>query len=269
MGQMPRHFGHSINLPPGTIAQGQLAHIPALHGYVQPVEVSAPQGARVAVRQQGGFAASPAGPLRMGLLIGPVYQLKVTNIPFQEGREVYPTIELVNRLYPPEGTKIRFPVPVQLTQEELEMALAGQFITRVIYLEDSASALGVRSDPQNQEYFEALAKDDPLQLADRLGRPMAILRMGSRVPDFEQANSLGFADPPVTIYPYQAGASERGPAGSGAGTGAGADVNSSMNLRGGSDPSAAIERAAGHYPRLPLQPRRYPITFPAGYPQAR
>lgn len=64
--QAPRHYGHSINLPPGTIAQGQLAHIPALHGYVQPVEIIAPKGARVAVRQQGRFATSTAGPLRMG-----------------------------------------------------------------------------------------------------------------------------------------------------------------------------------------------------------
>jgi hypothetical protein len=247
LAQAPRHYGHTINLPPGTIAQGQLAHIPALRGYVQPVEIIAPKGVRVSVRQQGRFATAPTGPLRMGLFIGPVYHLQVTNIPFQEGYEVYPTIELVNRLYPPEGSKIRFPIPIQLTQEELEMALSGRFVTRVIYLEDSANALGQRSDPELQDYFETPSNEDPLLVADRLGRPMAILRMGSRVPDFERGNVGGIGDPPVTVYPAQSGTAEVRP----------------------TDAAAAIERSPANFPRLPLQPRRSPITFPVGYPQAR
>jgi hypothetical protein len=246
LGQPPRHYGHSINLPPGTIAQGQLAHIPALHGYVQPVEIIAPKGARVSVRQQGRFVTASTGPLRMGLMIGPVYHLQVTNIPLQAGYEVYPTIEVVNRLYPPEGNKLRFPIPIQLTQEELLMALSGRFVTRVIYLEDPSNALGQRSDPELQDYFDVPPFDDPLQVADRLGRPMAILRMGSRLPDFEVGNSRGAADPPVTIYPAQTIAPVH-PA----------------------EESAAIERSAKNYPRLPLRPRRSPITFPVGYPQAR
>ena len=247
LGQTPRHFGHSIHLPPGTIAQGQLAHIPALHGYVQPVEIIAPKGARVSIRKQGRFATTPAGPLRMGLMIGPVYHLKVTNIPFQEGYEVYPTIELVNRLYPPEGTKIRFPIPIHLTREELEMALSGRFVTRVIYLEDPSNALGPRGDPELQEYFDTPPTDDPLQVADRLGRPMAILRMGSRIPNFERGNVGGHTDPPVTIYPVQTKKPGTRPA---------ADA-------------AAIERSPTNFPRLPLQPRRSSTTFPVGYPRTR
>jgi len=247
LAQAPRHYGHSINLPPGTIAQGQLAHIPALHGYVQPVEIIAPKGVRVSIRQQGRFVTSPAKTLRMGLMIGPVYHLQVTNIPLQEGYEVYPTIELLNRLYPPEGIKLRFPIPIQLTREELEMALSGRFVTRVIYLEDPANALGQRGDPELQDYFEALPGDDPLQVADRLGRPMAILRMGSRVPDFVTGNNGGLADPPVTIYPAQTAAPGGRPV----------------------DAAAAIERSPTNYPRLPLQTRRSPFTFPVGYPQTR
>ncbi len=245
--QPPRHYGHSIHLPPGTIAQGQLAHIPALRGYVQPVEIIAPPGARVAVRQAGRFETTTAGPLRMGLMIGPVYHLQVTNIPLQAGYEVYPTVELINRLYPPEGAKIRFPIPIQLTQEELEMALAGKFVTRVIYLQDNASALGQRADPELQDYFEAPPQDDPLQVADRLGRPMAILRMGSRVPDFDGSDAGAYGDPPVTVYPAAAGAAGDQPPVS----------------------EAAVRRSPENYPRLPLQPQRSPVTFPVGYPQSR
>ena len=56
-------------------------------------------------------------------------------------------------------------------------------MTRVIYLEDPDHALPVAEKPDEQTYFEVPPGDNPLDVADRLGRPMAILRMGGRVPD--------------------------------------------------------------------------------------
>ena len=75
------------------------------------------------------------------MLVGHVYRLKVTNIPFHEGQEVFPSIEVINRLYPPQGMEAKFPIPIELTREELEMAMRGQFVIRVIYLEDPRTAL--------------------------------------------------------------------------------------------------------------------------------
>jgi hypothetical protein len=49
-----------------------------------------------------------------------------------------------------------------------------------------------------QRYFEVRADEDPLKVADRLGRPMAIIRMGSRTPDYD--TTLGrftFGTPPL------------------------------------------------------------------------
>ena len=74
-------------------------------------------------------------------------------------------------------------MPVELTEEDLKLALAGKFVTRVIYLEDPRNALPVRDDPQEQTWFEAAPGQDPLAVADGLGRPVAILRMGGRLPD--------------------------------------------------------------------------------------
>jgi hypothetical protein len=119
------------------------------------------------------------------MLIGSVYQLKVTNIPLNEGAEVFPTIELLDRLCPPAGQELRFPIPIELTLEELDLAASGKYVTRVIYLEDPRMALGVRQDPDQQRYYEVDSDTDPLEAADRIGRPMAILRMGSRVPTEE------------------------------------------------------------------------------------
>jgi hypothetical protein len=163
-----------------------------LPGYFQPVEISAPPGARVSLAIEGVFVPPPESPVLVGMLIGQVYRLKVTRIPGQEGFEVFPTIELVNRLYPPPGLERHFPLPIQLTQEELEMALAGRFVTRVVYLEDPHHALPVQDDAGQQRYFEVRFDEDPLRVADRLGRPMAILRMGSRTPD-DPLHPQGFA----------------------------------------------------------------------------
>ena len=70
------------------------------------------------------------GGLVVGLFISPVYRLKVTNIALRPGAEVFPTLEIIDRLYPPLGLERTFPIPVELTREELELALAGSGIPR-------------------------------------------------------------------------------------------------------------------------------------------
>src|SRR5687768_206148 len=105
------------------------------------------------------------------MLIGQVYRLKVANLLGHEGQEVFPTIEVIDRLYPPPGQATRFPIPVVLTQEELEFAIDGRYVQRVIYLEEPKTAPVVADGPRTQRYFEIGAGQDPLEVADRLGRP--------------------------------------------------------------------------------------------------
>jgi hypothetical protein len=154
-----------------------------LPGYFQPVEIKAPAGVVISTAGADGFERPGRTPLIAGMLIGSVYRLRVTNIPGQEGVEVYPTIEVIDRIYPPLGQEFRFPIPIELSQDELEMALAGKFVTRVIYLEEPAAALPVAEQPDQQSCFETGDGENPLEVADTLGRPVAILRMGARVPD--------------------------------------------------------------------------------------
>jgi len=179
----PVHYQHAGSMPPGAIGRQQLMRGGPLPGYFQPVEIAVPQGAQVSTAATGVFAPPQAAPIIAGMLIGQVYRLRVTNIPQQPGLEVYPTIEVINRLYPPLGNEGKFPIPVDITQEEIELALSGKFVTRVIYLEEPEAALGVAENPQRQTYFEVTAGENPLDVADRMGRPMAILRLGGRVPE--------------------------------------------------------------------------------------
>jgi hypothetical protein len=196
------HYRHDIEMPPGAIGQGQLLRGGPRPGYFQPVEVRAPEGAAASFAVESNFGRPESDTIVGGMLIGQVYRLRVTQIPQNEGLEVYPTIEVIDRLYPPAGQKARFPIPIELTLEELELALDGRMVTRVIYLEDPDRALPRPEHGRRVRYFDVSADRDPLEVADELGRPVAILRMGSRAPvDIAQpSNGFLFGCPPIEFY---------------------------------------------------------------------
>jgi hypothetical protein len=179
----PRHFLHAGAMPPGVIGARQLQRGGPLPGYFQPVEIRLPQGGKVAFAMEVGFSDSQDLPAKAGMLIGSVYRLKVTDIPRHEGEELYPTIEVIDRLYPPLGQELKFPIPIEIAQEDLEAAFQGKFVTRIIYLENPRGAYPRPEDPNAQHTLQVSAHDDPLVVADRIGRPMAILRIGGRTPD--------------------------------------------------------------------------------------
>jgi hypothetical protein len=196
------HYLHHGTMPPGAIGSMQLVRGGPLLGYFQPVEVRAPSGVSISLAEEGVFAEPNPAPLKVGLLIGQVYRIRVTDIPLQPGMEVFPTIEVVDRLYTPQGREQRFPIVIELTKEDLRFSVEGKFVTRVIYLEDPRSALPISEDPDRQTWFEAPPGADPLAVADQLGRPMAILRMGARLPDYTTGPdpSFLFGCPPLERY---------------------------------------------------------------------
>jgi hypothetical protein len=201
--QPPVHYWHQGVMPPGAIGSQQLQRGGPVCGFYQPVEIKAPPGALVSLAVADQFEEAQPAPRKAGLLIGAVYRLCVTNIPLAEGVEVFPTIEVVDRLYTPRGQERRFAIPIELTEEDLKLAIEGKFVTRVIYLEDPLNALAVQEDPQTQTWFEAGPGQDPLATADALGRPVAILRLGARLPD--QVDSpdprFFFGSPPFVALP--------------------------------------------------------------------
>ncbi len=188
-------------MPPGAIGSQQLQRGGPLPGYFQPVEVSGPEGIQIAPAVGGSFGDPRRDVMTAGMLIGAVYRLRVTNIPNAAGVEVYPTVEVIDRLYPPIGQEFRFPIPINLAPEELEMAAAGKFVTRVIYVEDPDNATPVARKDNEQAYFEVQAGDNPLDVADSLGRPVAILRIGGRVPDADGPDELFlYGCPPLVMW---------------------------------------------------------------------
>ena len=192
----------SIDLPPGAVGRAQLSRGGPIAGYFQPVEIQPPGAVELAVAVDGQFLPSRPGPIKAGMLIGAVYRFRVTNIPGHVGEELFPSIEVIDRLYPPSGRVAEFPIPIVLAEKELLLALKGTFITRVIYLENPRQAFPASEIPGQQLTYDVPAHLNPIDLADQLGRPVAILRLGSRIPRFDHISKrFLFDSPPLRFFP--------------------------------------------------------------------
>jgi hypothetical protein len=197
------HYLHAGVMPPGAIGSRQLQRGGPLPGFYQPVEIKAPQGTLISLAEANQFDAPQAESRRAGFLIGSVYRLRATNIPMVqggEGLEVFPTIEVIDRLYAPPEQAVRFAILVELTAEDMQLALQGKFVTRVIYLENPKAPLAVPTAGRAQEWYDIGPSQDPLAVADALGRPVAILRMGGRLPEATPDPAFFFGSPPWVRY---------------------------------------------------------------------
>jgi hypothetical protein len=186
-----RHRILSGDMPPGYLGQARLAGRGLVSGYFQPIALTGPKGTRFALTRNGGYDEGTEL-LQAGLLVGSVYRFQVTRIPLMEGAELYPTLEVIDRTYPPPGLATRYPIVINLDQEDLESALAGKMVTRVIYLEDPQTAVPMQQTPITNRPVDIAENQDALEVADRLGRPVAIVRIGSLAPPRTPALMPGF-----------------------------------------------------------------------------
>lgn len=125
---------------------------------------------------------------------GFVYRLRIAEMPEFPGIELYPTIEILDRLHPPAGQEDDFPVPIALTAEEIDHAINGRLVTKVVYLEQPQIAYPTSRTPQ-EAVQDVRSEDNLLLEADRRGRPMVIVRLGARQPLADGDNSSFFGPP--------------------------------------------------------------------------
>jgi hypothetical protein len=192
-------FPKTHNLPPaqqllepgpGVGGPGPGVLPPALPPMVIPVSMptvqvlfTKPEGMQVRwdLAQQGAFD-SPAliVPGRQNFPQNALYRLKITNLEKSPGVELYPTIEIGPTTPRSEAFLAHNAVPVQFTDEDLDQVLAGNFVTKVIYLPDPEfqelalagvdTLVSTRLDPGV----------DPITEADRRGAILAIIRLGNK-----------------------------------------------------------------------------------------
>ncbi|MDO4550556.1 MAG: hypothetical protein Q4C96_04825 [Planctomycetia bacterium] len=197
------------NLTPGYV--GAIRTLQAPHGtpvdetYFQPVKLMGAGGIQIAPAAEGRFLPFMKAPQIFGLNIGKVYRFRVTGIHLKPGVEVFPTVELIDRTHPPLGEEAKYPILIELTHEDLKLASEGKFVTRVIYVEDPDFALPItETEESGQGYYEISSSSDPLAVADILGRPVAILRIGGRGPDMitEPGMEFLYHCPPFLHYTF-------------------------------------------------------------------
>ena len=118
-------------------------------------------------------------PGRQNFQQGGLYRLKVTGIPGREGVELYPTVAI----YPASARSAAYlahnAIPVQFTDQDLDQVLAGNFVTKAVYIPDpefQELAVGVDtlvSSPVDPGL-------DPVVEADRRGTLLAVIRLGNK-----------------------------------------------------------------------------------------
>lgn len=172
---------------------GWLSHIRGCQScWLQPIRIEVPGGAKVSVYSGSSEPTeTAASPALVAVNPGHTYRLRLADMPEFPDVELYPSIEILDRLHPPAGEEFRYPIPIPFSARDIAHALEGRLVTRVIYLEQPQ--LAQQLDPLHRVIPQAVhPTENVLQEADRMGRPMVIIRLGSRRPSAQQASTMFF-----------------------------------------------------------------------------
>jgi uncharacterized repeat protein (TIGR01451 family) len=150
-----------------------------------------PAGVRVIA-----YPGSPAsrmfdGTATIGLRPGYSYRFELTNLPFNPGVSLFPEVEVRGTLVPRAGMKyMDYPIPVVLSQADIERILKGAVLTKVIYLEDPEKALPAQVNAHAPVEMPDNHDEAAIKAALANGRLMAIVRVGNRKPTAEELRPL-------------------------------------------------------------------------------
>jgi uncharacterized repeat protein (TIGR01451 family) len=201
------------NAPVGRVGRWSGIIGKGLAGTFQSVQVTLPTAGKVTVYNGGPETGVTLGaPAQFRIGVGCVYRLKIAGMPEFPGVELFPSIEIFDRLHPPAGREFEFPVPIAFTADEIDKAINGRMVTKVVYLEQPQFA--VTGDLAPALLNRQMPPDRNLLIeADRLGRPMILVRLGGRTPD-EGHPEEGFFMPPAPLqveqHPPRASAADVG-----------------------------------------------------------
>ncbi len=145
------------------------------------VQVLAPNAVPVPVGDGGGI-------ITVGLIRGVGYRLHVTGIPERPGAELFPVIEVVGHLHRPADIDPgKYPIRVVFHQDDLDDAVDhARLVTKIIYLEDPDQAIPLKLPKDEVPVLTLNPTEPPLKVAQGLGRPVAIVRVGGRQPSPEE-----------------------------------------------------------------------------------
>jgi uncharacterized repeat protein (TIGR01451 family) len=139
------------------------------------------------------------------LNVGTGYRYRVANIPDRPGREFYMVVELVGHLHRPANIDpLKHPIRIQLETADVDDVLdRGRMVTHVVYLEDPDQAIPLHLPAGEIPVVDLTPAEDATAVAKALGRIMAIVRLGNRLPSAEEvAGGYGIVDLPAVGCPF-------------------------------------------------------------------
>ncbi len=192
----------ALRVPPMGPSGGMSQTVAAPYGMVAPstaqVLFDKPESMQIRwdVSPGGRYDSIPlVVPGRQNFGQGGVYRLKLTNIDGREGVELYPTMEVAPMTRRSASYLAHSAIPIQFTDEDFDQVMAGNFVTKVIYIPDPEfqelalagvdTLVSTRLDPGV----------DPVTEADRRGSVLAIIRMGNKdmeMPGSDAGQQAGF-----------------------------------------------------------------------------
>lgn len=152
-----------------------------------------PGGMGIGWQINGGFAADQlSAPGRYNFNQGATYRLKLTNLGGDRpGLVLYPSLQVYPSHPNTDAYLSHNPVPIQLTDEDIDQVTSNNFVTKVIYLPDARhqelaiagveTLVSTRLDPGV----------DPVSEASHRGTILAVIRVGNM--DLETADPMPMA----------------------------------------------------------------------------
>ena len=105
-------------------------------------------------------------------------------------------IEVVGHLHRPrEIDPAKYPIRIVFSDDELwDVVDRGRLVTKVIYLEEPEQAIPIELSKDQIPLVDLNPTEEPLKVAEALGRVMAIVRIGGRRPTIEEINAGATGD---------------------------------------------------------------------------
>ncbi|MDR3181986.1 MAG: hypothetical protein LBT89_03550, partial [Planctomycetaceae bacterium] len=140
---------------------------------------------------------------------GHIYRLKLTNVPNQPGKELYPTLEIAPTSARTQAFLAHSSIPIEFTDNDFDQVFSGNYITKVVYLPNpdfqgiAMSGVGTLVNTQLQPGV------DPIVEASKRGSILAVIRMGNKdlssiVAENKRFVSMpGYFAPPAGYAPGQ------------------------------------------------------------------
>jgi uncharacterized repeat protein (TIGR01451 family) len=185
----------------GADAQAQGPPLPPLpdHGPAPLlyVRLGGPAGMHVTFFQGQAPPRDFAAPVTVGLRPGYLHRVRLTGLTEHPGVSLSPTLEVRGTIHlPAKQNPYDYPAPVVFTEQDIEQVLAGAYLTKVVFLENPETAIGVATRPDQPLEWDLPAARDLLAEARALGRPVLVVRLGQRDVSTEE---LSHCSVPETI----------------------------------------------------------------------